>query len=161
MKKVLIFGSTGSVGKNALSVIKKAPKEFKVLGLCANSDTQSLHSQIKEFKPLFVCIRQAQAAKNLPAKLKSKVKLLTGEKGLAEFASLKSDISLMAISGISCLKPLLINIKHTKRVALANKESLVTAGSLVFKAAKKYKTQIIPVDSEINALFQLIGPGGP
>ncbi len=156
MKKVLIFGSTGSVGKNALSVIKKSEGEFKVLGLCANSDTQMLMRQVREFKPSYVCLRSEEAAAKLPASLKKRVRLFTGEKGLTEFASLKSDISLMAISGISCLEPLLLNIRHTKRVALANKESIVAAGSLVFKEADKYRTQILPVDSEINALFQLI-----
>ena len=73
MKKILIFGSTGSVGKNALSVIKKAKGQFKVLGLCANSDTQTLHRQIREFKPSYVCIRDEEAAKKLPTSLKKKV----------------------------------------------------------------------------------------
>jgi 1-deoxy-D-xylulose-5-phosphate reductoisomerase len=156
MKKILIFGSTGSVGRNALSVIKRGKDEFKVLGLCTNSDTQTLMRQIKEFNPSYVCVRSEEAAKKLPTSLKKKIKLFTGEKGLLEFSRLNSDISLMAISGISCLEPLLLNMKHTKRVALANKESLVTAGSLVFKTANKYNTEILPVDSEINALFQLI-----
>ena len=156
MKRIMVFGSTGSVGNNALGVIKKAKGKFRVLGLCANSDTQALCRQIKEFRPAYVCIKDEAAAKKLPANLKRKIKLFTGEEGLAEFAAINCDISLMAISGISCLKPLLINIKHTKRIALANKESLVTGGSLVFKAAKKYNTQILPVDSEINALFQLV-----
>jgi len=156
MKRVLIFGSTGSVGKNALSVIKKGSRDFKVIGLCANRDTQTLYRQIKEFNPSYICVRDEEAAKKLPTCLKKGIKLFKGEKGLAEFASLNSDISLMAISGISCLRPLLVNIRHAKRIALANKESLVTAGPLVFAQAKKYNTEILPVDSEINALFQLM-----
>jgi len=155
MKKVVVFGSTGSVGKNALSVIEKDPKNFKVVGLCANRDVKTLIRQIKQFKPNYVCVRDEKSAKTIKNYLPKKIKLFKGYKGMDEFCSLKSDISCMAISGISCLRPLLLNLKHTKRVALANKESIVAAGSLVFSAAKKYNTEIIPVDSEINALFQL------
>ena len=156
MKKILIFGSTGSVGKSALSVIRKAPQEFKVVGLCANQDIKTLKKQISEFKPSYVCIKDERAAKELEKTLKGKTKLFKGESGMGEFSSLKADISLMAISGISCLEPLLINIKHVKRIALANKESIVVGGKLVFSQAHKYNTEILPVDSEINALFQLL-----
>jgi len=156
MKKVLIFGSTGSVGKSALEVIRRDRKNFKVLGLCAKSDIKTLYSQIKEFRPSYVCVRDEKQAGKLGQLLGKGIKLFKGEKGLEEFAALESDISLMAISGIFCLKPLLINMKHTKRIALANKESLVAAGKLVFKAARQFKVEIFSVDSEINAFFQLI-----
>ncbi|MFH1504007.1 MAG: 1-deoxy-D-xylulose-5-phosphate reductoisomerase [Candidatus Omnitrophota bacterium] len=156
MKKVLVFGSTGSIGRSALEVIRRDRKEFKILGLCADRDIKTLLSQIKEFKPLYVCLRDQKQAKKLQKELTGRIKLFKGEEGLEEFSALDCDISLMAISGISCLKPLLINIRHTKRIALANKESIVTAGALVFKQAKKYNTEILPVDSEINAFFQLI-----
>jgi len=155
MKKVVIFGSTGSVGKNVLRVIRKDPKKFKVMGLCTNKDIKTLISQIKEVKPNYVCVRDEKSAKVIKNYLPKKIKLFKGDKGIDEFCSIKSDISCMAISGISCLRPLLLNLKYTKRVALANKESIVTAGDLVFKAAKKANTEIIPVDSEINAIFQL------
>jgi len=156
MKKVLVFGSSGSVGKNALSVIKKAPQEFKVAGLCTNQDIKTLEGQINEFKPKYVCVKDEAAAKKLEKKLKGKLKLFKGETGLKEFSSLTADISVMAISGISCLAPLVTNIKHVKRVALANKESVVVAGKLVFLEARRRNTEILPVDSEINALFQLL-----
>lgn len=156
MKKVIIFGSTGSIGKSALAVIGKAKDKFKVVGLAANKDLNALYRQIKQFKPQAVCLTDEGKAARLKPKLLKGVKLFSGESGLLEFSGLKSDISLMAISGVACLKPLLENIKHTKRVALANKESLVTAGSLVLAKARKYKTEILPVDSEINALFQLV-----
>ncbi|MBU2250946.1 MAG: 1-deoxy-D-xylulose-5-phosphate reductoisomerase, partial [Candidatus Omnitrophica bacterium] len=155
MKKVLIFGSTGSIGRNALKVIGKAKGQFKVIGLSANRDIDTLNRQIAEFRPSFVCLNDRSQAEKLKSRLPKGLEVFSGESGLLEFASLESDISLMAISGISCLRPLLKNIKHTKRIALANKESLVTAGSLVFEEAKKQKTEILPVDSEINALFQL------
>lgn len=156
MKKVFIFGSTGSIGKNALEVLRfDKQRMFKVEGLCSYQDIDTLYLQIKEFSPSYVCVVNEKKAEILSRRLHKKVKLLTGESGLLEFASLSGDISIMAISGIACLKPLLINIQHTKRIALANKESLVIAGSFIFEAAKKYKTEIIPVDSEINAFFQL------
>jgi len=156
--KVLIFGSTGSIGKNALSVIGKDKNKFKVIGLCANKDINTLYSQIKEFKPLFVCVRDVEKAKSLKKKLGKDIKLFFGQEGLEEFSSIASDIAVMAITGISALKPLLIAIANSKRIALANKEAIVTAGPIVFKRAKSFNTQILPVDSEINALFQLINP---
>jgi 1-deoxy-D-xylulose-5-phosphate reductoisomerase len=155
MRKVIIFGSTGSVGRNALAVIKQAPDKFKVVGLCANSDITTLLSQIKRFSPAYVCVVNKKSAQRIKRHLSKKVKLLKGEEGLKEFCRIKSDISVMAISGISCLKPLLWNLRHTKRVALANKESIVTAGSFIFAEAKKQNVDILPVDSEINSFYQL------
>jgi 1-deoxy-D-xylulose-5-phosphate reductoisomerase len=156
MKKIVVFGSTGSIGKSTLEVVRSSGKKFKVMGLCAYKDTKTLKSQIKEFSPSYVCVVDDKAADKLKINLSSrKIKLFKGQKGLEEFASLRSDISVMGISGIACLRALLINIRHTKRVALANKESIVGAGSFVFHEAAKFKTEIIPVDSEINALYQL------
>jgi 1-deoxy-D-xylulose-5-phosphate reductoisomerase len=155
MKKVLIFGSTGSIGKNALEVIKKNRKGFRVLGLCAYSDTDTLISQVKEFSPAYVCVVDQDRSERLEKVLGKKVKIFKGQKGLEEFSSIECDISLMAIGGVFCLKPLLINMKYAKRIALANKESLVVAGSFVFSRANRFNTEILPVDSEINALFQL------
>lgn len=160
MKKVIIFGSTGSIGRNALEVIKKEKSKFKVLGLCVNRDIKTLYHQIKEFHPSYVCVRDEGQAKRLSPKLEKRIKLFKGQKGLDEFSRINSDISVMAISGVSCLKPLFTNIEYTQRIALANKESLVTAGSLVFKKARQFNTEILPVDSEINALFQLIRANG-
>lgn len=154
MKEVLIFGSTGSIGKNALDVIEHSPNSFKVKGLCVHRDTQSLRAQIKKFSPSYVCVVDEKEAQVLRGSLRG-VTLFSGPTGLEEFSSIAGDISVMAIAGISCLKPLLINMKHVKRVALANKESVVAAGNFIFTQAKRVCTEIIPVDSEINALFQL------
>ena len=156
MKKIIIFGSTGSIGKSALDVVRQSPGKFRILGLSANRDTKTLYKQIKEFSPKYVCVRDEKAAKAIKPDLEKVCKLFKGDKGLEEFSNLKSDISIMAISGISALKPLLVNIRYAKRIALANKESLVTAGKLIFNEAKRFNTEIIPVDSEINALFQLV-----
>lgn len=154
-KKVLIFGSTGSIGKSTLDVIRKGRDEFDVIGLCTYSNIKILNSQIKEFNPAYVCVVNESASRKLERGINRKVKLFKGEAGLKEFAGIASDISVMAVSGISCLMPLLINIKNTRRVVLANKETVVCAGAFVFQQAKKFNTEIIPADSEINALFQL------
>ncbi|MFO8052510.1 MAG: 1-deoxy-D-xylulose-5-phosphate reductoisomerase, partial [Candidatus Omnitrophota bacterium] len=153
-KKVLVFGSTGSVGRNSLEVIEKNKDKFEVIGICSNSNTKELTKQIKKFRPKYVCLKDKEASQKLPNG--KEFKLLTGQAGLEEFARLSSDVSIMAISRINCLKPLIINIAYAKRIALANKETVVTAAKFIFSKAEKYKTEIIPVDSEINAIFQLL-----
>jgi len=153
MKTINIFGSTGSIGKSALDVIRKNRKGLKVLGLCAHSNIGLLSAQIKEFRPSYVCVVDEKSAEKL--KHIKGVKLFRGQTGLCEFASVGCDTSLMGISGISALRPLMINIEYAKTIALANKESIVTAGNFVLSKAKKFKTRILPVDSEINALYQL------
>lgn len=156
MKKVLVFGSTGSVGKNSLEVIEKNKDKFELIGICGNKNINQLIKQIRKFKPKYVCLKDKNAAFQLKKRTKIKFKLFSGKQGLEEFSALKSDISIMAISGMDCLGPLLINIENSKRIALANKETIVAAAKFIFKKAKKYKTEIIPVDSEINAIFQLL-----
>lgn len=155
MKKVLIFGSTGSIGRNSLDVIKRAGRDFKVLGLCVNSDIKGLKKQIKEFKPEYVCVANRECGNLLEAGLDKGIKVFKGDEGLETFASIRSDIAIMGISGIFCLKPLLISLRHSRRIALANKESIVAAAPFVFEKAQQAGVEIIPVDSEINALFQL------
>src|SRR3989338_2097700 len=101
MKKVLIFGSTGSIGKNALKVISKNKGEFKVIGLSTNQDIDTLQWQINEFKPAFVCVNDLNQAEKLKARLPKGLEIFSEESGLLEFSGIESDISLMAISGIS------------------------------------------------------------
>jgi 1-deoxy-D-xylulose-5-phosphate reductoisomerase len=155
MKNILIFGSSGTIGQNTLKVIRKHKDQFKIKGLCVNHNIDNIYSQIKEFEPSYVCVVNEKKAKELKSKIGNGIKLFYGRAGLEDFSSLSSDISVMAISGVSCLRPLMRNIKHTKRIALANKESIVTAGSFVFKEARRFGVEILPVDSEINAAFQL------
>lgn len=154
MKKINIFGSTGSIGQNALDVIRKDRDSFSVLGLCTYRNVKKLYQQIEEFRPSYVCVVDERSADNLKS-LAKKIKIFKGPKGMEEFASIDCDISLMAISGISALRPFMMNIGHAKKIALANKESIVTAGNFIFDKANRFKTQILPVDSEINAIFQL------
>lgn len=135
MKNVVIFGSTGSIGQNALKVIKRFKDRFKVLGLSANNNTELLALQAREFKPEFVVAKD--------------------EEGLVRLAGhKKADIILMAISGNAALAPLLAAVDAGKRIALANKEALVMAGSIIIKRARQSKASIIPVDSEHSAIFQ-------
>ncbi|MCM8820248.1 MAG: 1-deoxy-D-xylulose-5-phosphate reductoisomerase, partial [Candidatus Omnitrophica bacterium] len=114
---------------------------------------ETLLMQAKEFLPENICIvdqNYSNKIKDLP----KKIKVFIGKDGLNDFSKIKSDISVMAISGLSCLKPLILHIPYTKRIALANKESIVTASKFIFKEAKKQNVEIFPVDSEINAIFQ-------
>ncbi len=157
MKKVLIFGSSGSIGRSTLEIIRKNKRNFKILGLSVNKNIDVLYRQIREFSPSYVCVVDEKAAKRLKKKLVGKVKVLYGIDGLREFSSLSADISVMGIVGISSLMPFIVSLRHSKRVALASKEVLVVAGDIVKKELKKSKAELIPVDSEINALFQLLG----
>lgn len=159
-KKILVFGSTGSVGKNALEIIKANKDKFEVIGLCSNRNIEVLAKQVNEFKPRYVCLKDKSFSARLLKKAKGRFKLFGGQAGLEEFSRIDSDISVMAISGIGCLKPLLINIAYTKRVALANKEAVVAAAKFIFAKARKHSTEVVPVDSEINAVYQLLNLTG-
>jgi len=155
MKNVLIFGSSGSIGKNTLEIIRQDKNNFKVLGLLVNKNIKVLKKQIEEFMPRYVCVVDSTQAKIIKQHLPKGINFFFGSQGIKEFSHIRSDISVMGIVGISCLEPVLINMEKTKRIALASKEALVVGGHLVIEKAKKYHTEIIPIDSEINALFQL------
>lgn len=156
MKKVVILGSTGSIGKSALEVIRKFPDKFKVLGLAAKSSVNILEEQIKEFNPQYVAVFDKKASDELRKKFK-KLDILTGNEGVCKLARLKqADIILSAIVGAAGLIPTFEAVKEGKVIGLANKESLVMAGELIKKEAKISGAQIIPVDSEHSAVFQCI-----
>lgn len=156
MKKVVILGSTGSIGKSALEVIRKFPDKFKVLGLAAKSSVNILEEQIKEFNPQYVAVFDKKASDELRKKFK-KLDILTGNEGVCKLAKLKqADIILSAIVGAAGLIPTFEAVKEGKVIGLANKESLVMAGELIKKEAKISRAQIIPVDSEHSAVFQCI-----
>lgn len=149
-KKITIFGSTGSIGVQALEVIEKLQDKFEIYGLCAGSNADLLNEQIKKFNPKKVCVSKNADKINFP-------KVLSGEAGMIELASDKeNDIILMAVSGRYGLKPTLAAIKNGIDIALANKETLVMAGEIVMNAAKKHSVNILPVDSEHSALHQCI-----
>lgn len=157
MKRIAILGSTGSIGINSLEVIRKLPGEFKVAALSVASDIDTLYGQIKEFGPLFVCVRDAGASAKLKKRLPKRIRLFQGEDGLEEMLKEKRiDKVLLAISGSGALRPLLAAIRCGKEVALANKEALVMAGPLIMQKAKNNNVKIIPVDSEQSAIWQCL-----
>ena len=161
MKHIAIFGSTGSIGKNALSVIRRFPDKFRVVGLSVNSDIRGLYSQVQEFHPSFVCIRDEESALKFKKSLGRKIKVYSAEEGLIQFAQERTiDQSVFAISGSATLAPLLSSIASGKDIALANKEALVMAGPLIMRMAKKSGIKVIPIDSEQSAIWQcLYGQG--
>jgi 1-deoxy-D-xylulose-5-phosphate reductoisomerase len=158
MKRIAILGSTGSIGRSALEVIKNFPREFRVIGLSANSNIDILYQQIKAFHPTFVCVKNIVAASVLKSRLKSKeTKLFTGEEGLERIVQEERiDEIVLAISGSTALLPLLNAIDSGKDIALANKEALVIAGPIIMERIAKRKVKVIPIDSEQSAIWQCL-----
>ncbi len=155
-KKIAIFGSTGSIGKNTIDVIKNAPEKFEVTFLTARQDFQTLASQINLLEPKFAVIEDEKKFLQLKEKVKTKkTKLLCGQENILEVAKIKCDLVLSAIVGSAGMQPTLTAIKAGSNIALANKESLVCAGKFLMQLARKNKVKIIPVDSEHNAIFQI------
>ena len=157
MKKVLILGSTGSIGINTLNVIRNFPEEFKITALTVNTRIDLLEPQINEFLPETVVVKDEKIGLELRKKISNKCKVLTGEQGLIETASsLDYDIFVGAMVGFSGLAPALEAIKRGKIIALANKETLVVAGELVTQMCKSYNAKLIPIDSEHSAIYQCL-----
>lgn len=159
MKKVFILGSTGSIGVNCLNVISKFKDDFEVSGLTVNSNTDLLLEQINRFNPRTVVVRDENAAKGITSQIPVGCELLVGEEGLIK-ASIEAeyDIFMGALVGFAGLAPTIEAVKRGKRIALANKETLVVAGELVTNLCRENSSEIIPVDSEHSAIYQcLIG----
>ena len=157
MKKVLILGSTGSIGINTLNVIRNFSEEFKITALTVNTRIDLLEPQINEFKPETVVVKNEKRGLELRKKISNKCTVLTGEQGLIDAASnLDYDIFVGAMVGFSGLAPALEAIKRGKIIALANKETLVVAGELVTGMCKTYGAKLIPIDSEHSAIFQCL-----
>lgn len=156
IKKISILGSTGSIGTQALEVLRQYPNKFKVKALSSNRNAGLLIAQAKEFVPELVCICDEVAYKEVTEALKGlSIKVLFGDDGLFQVATLESvDMVLSAIVGFAGLKPTIEAIKSGKDIALANKETLVVAGNIVMSLARKHNVQILPVDSEHSAIFQ-------
>ena len=134
MKKIIVLGSTGSIGRQALQVVDEFPDKFKIVGLAAGSNVQLLAEQIKKYQPQYVSISSKKDAVFLQSLIKDKVKVFTGEEGLVNLAQIKDiDLILIAVSGINGLLPTLTALENNITVALANKETIVTAGSLVME----------------------------
>lgn len=156
-KRIAILGSTGSIGTQALEVIDKLAQKFEITALSGGKNTSLLKEQVLKYKPKYVCI-QDEADRNIFKNVKSK--LLTGEDGLNTITALDEvDLVLVALSGKAGLKPTIEAIKNKKDIALANKETLVSAGEIVMTLAKENGVKILPVDSEHSAVFQCLSAG--
>ncbi len=157
MKKVFILGSTGSIGVNCLNVINNLPDDFEVVGLTVNSNTDLLLEQVKKYKPAVVVVKDEPASKKIKNKLPGNCELLTGEAGLLKASSETDyDIFVGAMVGFAGLAPTIEAVKRGKRIALANKETLVVAGELVTNLCRENSSEIIPVDSEHSAIYQCL-----
>ena len=157
MKKISVLGSTGSIGTQTLDVVD-ITNEYEVCALTAHKNVELIEKQIRKYKPRLAAMTDEKSANDLKVRVKdTDTKVLSGIDGVCECASYDpADTVVTAIVGIAGLKPTLSAIREGKRIALANKETLVTAGSIVTREAKKYNSEIIPVDSEHSAIFQSI-----
>jgi len=155
MKNISILGSTGSIGTQTLDVVSHFPDEFKIIGLSVNSNIELLEKQIKEFNPIAVCVVNKEKAKELAEKVS--IPVYSGEEGLVKISELdETEVLLTSVVGAAGLIPTVSAIRKGKDIALANKETLVTAGSIVMKEAKEHNVNIIPVDSEHSAVQQCL-----
>lgn len=155
MKKIAILGSTGSIGTQTLEVVREN-KDIEVLGLAAGKNIELLEQQIREFHPVCVAVWSEGKAEELKVKIAdTDTRVVTGMEGLIEIATLeKAEILVTAIVGMIGLRPTIAAIQAGKDIALANKETMVTAGHLIMPMAKEYNVRILPVDSEHSAIFQ-------
>ncbi|MDH5299366.1 MAG: 1-deoxy-D-xylulose-5-phosphate reductoisomerase [Desulfobulbaceae bacterium] len=162
MKNIAILGSTGSIGCNVLEVVRQYPGRFRVVGLAAGNNITLLRDQLDAFNPLLVSVASEKLAGQLRAALPAswRERIVAGPEGNVRVASLpQADTVVSAIVGGAGLVPTLAAIEAGKNVALANKETLVMAGDLVMGAARRKGVQLLPIDSEHNAVFQALAAG--
>lgn len=157
MKKIVVLGSTGSIGTQTLDVVRNN-SDMKVVALAAGSNIVLLEKQIREFHPSKVCVWDEKKAKELSLLVNDlEVKVVSGMVGLHELSVMEeADVVLTAIVGMIGIQPTIAAIKAKKDIALANKETLVTAGHIIMPLAKEYGVKILPVDSEHSAIFQAL-----
>ena len=159
MKHLAILGSTGSIGQNALSVVETHSEEFVVAGLAAKTSVDRIEQQVRQFRPRLVAVRDEAAANQLRKQLTDlkTVEVLSGSEGVSTVATMAEvDLVLEAMGGSAGLLPTLEAIQSGKDLAFVNKEVLVMCGSLIMEAAKEYGVRLLPVDSEISAIFQCL-----
>lgn len=160
MKNITILGSTGSIGTNALEVIRQKKDEFNVVALSGHTNYKLVMEQIKEFNPKYVSIGTEEGFEAIKKEF-PEVELFFGREGLKKLGELEeTDIILTAVSGVIGIEATVEAIKKGKRIALANKETMVAGGAYINKLLKEYpEAEIIPVDSEHSALFQSLSAG--
>ena len=157
MKNIAILGSTGSIGTQTLDVARKN-EDLRVVAVSAGKSVEKLEEQIREFHPILAAVWDEKAARDLKTRIAdTDTKVVSGMEGLLELASMpESDILVTAIVGMIGIRPTMEGIRAGKDIALANKETLVTAGHLIMPMAREYGVSILPVDSEHSAIFQAI-----
>jgi 1-deoxy-D-xylulose-5-phosphate reductoisomerase len=157
LKKISLMGATGSIGTQTLDVIREHPEEFKLTALSVGKNIDGARKMIGEFHPFLVSVQREEDAELLRKDVPSSVKVLYGEEGLVQVACHQdADILVNAVLGSVGLYPTLQAIEAGKTIAIANKETLVTAGHLVMEAARKKGVALLPVDSEHSAIFQAL-----
>ncbi len=155
-RKIVLLGSTGSIGTQTLDVVRNNPKDLKVVGIAANRSADKVEQQVREFRPEYVCMFDEKAAEDLKIRLADMpVKVFSGMEGLVEISTVpEADTVLTAVVGMIGIRPTIAAIESGKDIALANKETLVTAGHIIMPLAAKNNVKILPVDSEHSAIFQ-------
>ena len=161
MKKIAILCSTGSIGTQTLDIVREQG-DIQVVAMAAGSNISLLEAQMREFRPSLVSVWDEKKAKELRTNTKDLgIKIVSGMEGLLEVSVIpESEILVTAIVGMLGIRPTIAAIKAGKKIALANKETLVTAGHIIIPLAKEYKVPILPVDSEHSAIFQSLQGAG-
>jgi len=156
-KNIAILGSTGSIGTNSLEVIRSFPDSFRATYLTTNRNIDLLQQQIKQFGPMGVVVLDEEKAAELRSRVDSSVEVLSGASGLEQIVTRDDvDVVISSLVGFAGLKPTISAIRHRKRIALANKETLVVAGSLITSLVREFGVDLLPVDSEHSAIFQCL-----
>ena len=156
MKNIAVLGSTGSIGTQTLDIVRKNPDELKITVLAAGSNVELIEKQIREFKPEAVALFNDDKANELKTKIAdTDIKVLSGMDGMIEAATFNNvDTVVTSMVGMIGIKPTIAAIKAGKNIALANKETLVTAGHIIMPLIKEHNVSLLPVDSEHSAIFQ-------
>lgn len=154
-KRIILLGSTGSIGTQTLDIVRENSESFEIVALTCRNRIEILMEQIKEFAPKAVCVGNEESAAHISAAFPD-IPVYVGNDGLKEIVKIDGDIVLNALMGISGMSPTYEAIKTGKDIALANKETLVAGGSLIMKLVKEYGVKILPVDSEHSAIFQCL-----
>jgi len=156
-KKIAILGSTGSIGRQALDVVREHADDFQIVALAAHRNVELLAQHVENFRPAYVGVVDAESADEFKNRGLTDVELVSGKDSLVKLATLPEvDLVLVALVGIAGLEPTIAALEAGKNVALANKESLVAGGHLVMEAARRFGSKVIPVDSEHSAIFQCL-----
>ena len=161
MKRIIVLGSTGSVGEQTLAVAESFPERYRVVALTARRSAAKLADQVRRFRPQVVALQEPAAAHDLRERLAGfPVEILSGAEGLAAAASCDADLCVASIVGAAGLEPTLAALRAGCDLALANKEALVMAGALVLRELRATGRALLPVDSEHSAIFQSLA-GAP